>query len=186
MQSCVHLHPLPVRRRGLSPCSKAYLYVTGRFFPADEMHVVSQKDLISSLWALSAKTWRVVSGTRLRGQALLGGQSRGSDSCGGDGAGKLSPEARSSRRLPRGVPPGCAGDRGRAEPAALPLSGDAGLPRLPRPQRVRVGGEAISEVLGREQPGEQQPSRGSGARHPIWRLKIASAGPRAGLAAVGK
>lgn len=65
------------------------------------MYSVSQKDLISSLWALSAKTQRVVRGT--------GGQSRGNDSCGEDGAGKLCPEARSPRRLPRRVPPGGAG-----------------------------------------------------------------------------
>lgn len=81
----------------------------GVFFPADKKYLVSQKDLISSLRGLSAGLW---------GQALLGGQSRGSDSCGVEGAGNLSPAA------PEGPPPGCAWG---AVLAALPLAQGCGV-----------------------------------------------------------
>lgn len=102
----VRLHPFRIHRRELSPFLKAYLYMIGKFFLVDKMHFVLQKDLTGSLWALSAKTRKAVSGTGMWAQALLSGQSRGSDSCGEDEAGKLSPEPRSH---PAGPPGMCGG-----------------------------------------------------------------------------
>lgn len=174
VQNCVHPH---LHRRKLLPCLNAHLYMMGDFFQLIKRILVSQKDLISSLWALSAKTWRVVIRTGLWGQTLVRGQSPGGDSCGGDRAGNVSPEAKSPRQLLRRVAPGCALVPGCGVSPSAPSSMCAG------------GWEEAGanwRDLGREQPGEQQPSGVLGARHPLWWLKIASAGPRAGEAAVGK
>lgn len=126
VQNCVHPH---LHRRKILPCLNAHLYMMGDFFQLTKCILVSQKDLISSLWALSAKTWRVVIRTGLRGQTLVRGQSPGGDSCGGDRAGNVSPEAKS--------PGGCSG----GSPRAVPLSRDVELPRPPHPQCGRVGGK---------------------------------------------
>lgn len=117
MQNCVHPHLLPAHRRELSPCLNAHLYTMGNFFHLIKCILMSQKDLIGSLWALSAKMRRVVIRTGLRGQTLLGGQSRGGDSCWGRWGWKC---------LPRGQIPPVAAPEG--PPGLCPCLGMRSFP----------------------------------------------------------
>lgn len=63
VQNHVRLQPLPVWRKKLLPCSNVCLYAKGKgFFLAEKMYLVSQKDLLTSLWPRSANELGVVSG----------------------------------------------------------------------------------------------------------------------------
>lgn len=96
---------------------------------------MSQKGLIGSLWALSV-------GPGCGDKLSSVGNPEGSDCLWGEmGLGNSPPRPDPPDGCPRRVPPGCAGGGGGAEPAALPSAGDAELPRLPQPPRVRVGGK---------------------------------------------